>query len=83
MSYKRRHERLYMSNIPITETLAITKHLLPEHNDEHITTQILILLKTVLQENYFSFQKIPTNPRKGFQWYLQSPTPLLKYSYSI
>jgi len=36
-------------NIPITETLAITKHLLSEHNDEHITTQMLRLLESVLQ----------------------------------
>jgi len=52
-------------NIPITETLAITKHLLSEHNDEHTTIQMLMLLETVLQQNYFSFQKknIPTRER--------------------
>ena len=52
-------------NIPITETLAITKHLLSEHNEEHITTQILILLETVLQQNYFSFQNNTYQPEKG------------------
>ena len=43
-------------NIPITETLAITKHLLSEHNNEHITTQMLILLEAVLRQKQFSFQ---------------------------
>jgi len=52
-------------NIPITETLAITKHLLSEHNDEHVTTQILMLLATVLQHNYFSFQNNTYQPEKG------------------
>jgi hypothetical protein len=51
-------------NIPITETLAITKHLLSEHNEEHITTQILILLDTILQQNYFSFQNNTYQPEK-------------------
>jgi len=52
-------------NIPITETLAITKHLLSEHNDEHTTTQMLMLLETVLQQNYFSFQNNTYQPEKG------------------
>jgi hypothetical protein len=43
-------------NIPIKETLTITKSLLLEHNDEHTTKQILTLLETILQQNYFSFQ---------------------------
>jgi retron-type reverse transcriptase len=51
-------------NILITETLAITKHLLSEHNEEHITTQILILLETILQQNY-SFQNNTYQPKKG------------------
>jgi len=70
-------------NIPITETLAITKHLFSEHNDEHITTQMLMLLETVLQQNYFSFQNSTYQSEKGCQWYPQSPTLLLKYSYNI
>jgi hypothetical protein len=52
-------------NIPITETLAITKQLLSEHNEEQITTQILMLLKSVLQQNYFSFQNNTYQPEKG------------------
>jgi len=53
-------------NIPITETLDITKRLLSEHNEEHIITQILILLETVLQQNYFFFQNNTYQPEKGF-----------------
>ena len=52
-------------NIPITETLAITKQLLSEHNEEQITTQILMLLESVLQQNYFSFQNNTYQPEKG------------------
>jgi retron-type reverse transcriptase len=50
-------------NIPITETLAITKQLLFEHNEEQITTQILMLLESVLQQNYY-FQNT-YQPEKG------------------
>ena len=52
-------------NILITETLTITKDILSEHNDEHITTQMLMLLETVLQQNYFSFQNNTYQPEKG------------------
>jgi hypothetical protein len=52
-------------NIPITETLAITKQLLSEHNEEQTTTQILMLLESVLQQNYFSFQNNTYQPEKG------------------
>ena len=52
-------------NIPITETLAITKQLLSEHNEEQITTQILLLLESVLRQNYFSFQNNTYQPEKG------------------
>jgi hypothetical protein len=52
-------------NIPITKTLEITKQLLSEHNEEQITTQILILLESVLQQNYFSFQNNTYQPEKG------------------
>ena len=51
--------------IPITETLTITKQLLPEHNEEQITTQILMLLESVLQQYYFSFQNNTYQPEKG------------------
>ena len=52
-------------NISITETLTITKQLLSEHNKEQITTQILMLLESVLQQNYFSFQNNTYQPEKG------------------
>jgi hypothetical protein len=51
-------------NIPITETLTITKQLLSEHNEEQITTQIIMLLESVLQQNYF-FQNDTYQPEKG------------------
>jgi hypothetical protein len=52
-------------NIPIKETLTITKSLLLENNDEHTTKQILALLETILQQNYFSFQNNTYQPEKG------------------
>ena len=57
-------KNLYV-NIPITETLAITKQLLSEQNEEQITTQILLLLESVLRQNYFSFQNNTYQPEKG------------------
>jgi hypothetical protein len=69
-------------NILITETSTITKHLLTEHNEQHITTQILILLETVLQQYYFSFQNNTYQPEKGVAMGTPTPTPLPKYSYS-
>jgi hypothetical protein len=50
-------------NIPTKETLMITKTLLSEHN-EHITEQIITLLETILQQNYFSFQNSIFRPEK-------------------
>jgi hypothetical protein len=52
-------------NIPTTETLPFTKHLLSNHNEEHITPKILTLLETVLQQNYFSFQNNTFQLEKG------------------
>ena len=52
-------------NIPIPETFAITKQLVSEHNEEKITTQILMLLETVLHQNYLSFQNNTYQPEKG------------------
>jgi hypothetical protein len=54
---------LYIS-VPICETLNITKKLLLEHNDEHITKQMVSLLHTVLQQNYFLFQNSIYQPNK-------------------
>jgi hypothetical protein len=39
--------------------------LLLEHDDEHTTKQILTLLETILQQNYFSFQNNTYQPEKG------------------
>jgi hypothetical protein len=52
-------------NFPITETLSITKQLLSEHNEEQTTTQILMLLESVQQQTYFSFQNNTYQPEKG------------------
>jgi hypothetical protein len=43
-------------NIPIKETLMITKSILLKHNDTQVTKQIITLLETILQQNYFSFE---------------------------
>jgi hypothetical protein len=53
-------------NIPITETLAITKHLLSKHNEEHITTQILMLLETVLQQLFLLPEQHLLTRERGF-----------------
>jgi len=42
-------------NIPIKDTIKITEDILSEHNTEPITQQIIILLKTILEQNYFTF----------------------------
>jgi hypothetical protein len=43
-------------NIPIKETLMITKSILLKHNDTQVTKQIITFLETILQQNYFSFE---------------------------
>ena len=43
-------------NIPIKETMGITKNQLTIHNDERIANQIVQLLETILAKNYFTFQ---------------------------
>jgi retron-type reverse transcriptase len=52
-------------HIPIKETLSITKALLLEHNNEHITKQIISLLDIILQQNYFISQNNNYQPEKG------------------
>jgi hypothetical protein len=42
-------------NIPIKETLDITKDILLQHNEEQTTKQIINLLHTILQQNYLTF----------------------------
>jgi hypothetical protein len=44
-------------NIPIGETLNITKTLLSKH-DKHVAKQTLKLLHTIIQQDYFTFQDI-------------------------
>jgi len=52
-------------NILIKETLAITKTLLSQYNNEHITKKIITILEIILQQNYFSFQDNIYQPEKG------------------
>ena len=52
-------------NIPIQETLRITRTILLENNDEHTTKQMITLLEVILQQNYFSFCNNIYQPEKG------------------
>jgi hypothetical protein len=51
-------------NIPIKETLMITKSVLLKHNDTQVTKQIITLLETILQHYYFTFENNPYQPEK-------------------
>jgi len=52
-------------NIPIDETINITKPLLLAQNDKTITQQMITLLEITLQQNYFSFENNIYQPTKG------------------
>jgi hypothetical protein len=52
-------------NIPINETIKITKTLIANHNNKQVTKQISMLLETVLKQNYLSFQGNIYQPTKG------------------
>jgi hypothetical protein len=52
-------------NTPINETLNITKYILLRHNEEQTTNQIIALLHTILQPNYFTFGDCLFQPQKG------------------
>ena len=52
-------------NIPIKETINITKTQLLIHNDKHTANQIIMLLETILGQNYFTFQNQIYQPDKG------------------
>ena len=52
-------------NIQIKDTIKITEDMLSEHNNELITQQITILLKTTLEQNYFTFLDKLYQPEKG------------------
>jgi hypothetical protein len=41
------------------------KNILSEHNDEHTSKQIFKLIKTILHQNYFTFQNNTYQPEKG------------------
>ena len=51
-------------NIPIKETLDITKLQLSKKNDIQTTKQIINLLDIILKQNYFSFQNKIYQPEK-------------------
>jgi tRNA uridine 5-carbamoylmethylation protein Kti12 len=53
------------ANIPIDETLKITESQLLKNNDKHKTKQIIAILKTILAQNYFTFQYAIYHPNKG------------------
>jgi len=52
-------------NIPIEETLQITQAQLLKHNNERITQQTIMLIQTILNQNYFSIQNKIYRPEKG------------------
>jgi len=55
-------------NIPIKETLVITKSVLLKHNNTQITKEIITLLENILQQNYFSLKTIYINRKKESPW---------------
>ena len=52
-------------NIPISETIDITRIQLLKHNSPEITTQICRILETILQQNYLITQEQIYQPDKG------------------
>jgi len=52
-------------NIPIRETIDITRQQLLKYNDVEIMLQICKLSETILQQNYFTFQDQIYQPAKG------------------
>jgi hypothetical protein len=52
-------------NIPISDTLSITKILLKKHNDSQTTGQLLSLLDVILHQNSLTFQNHIYKPEKG------------------
>ena len=52
-------------NIPIEETLTITKSMLLKSNDAQIKQQVIMLKELVLSQNYFTFQNKIYQPEKG------------------
>jgi hypothetical protein len=52
-------------NVPIQETLNLTRTQLRIHNDKQTTHQIMTLLNIILRQNYFSFLGQIYQPDKG------------------
>ena len=52
-------------NIPIEETVTITKSILSKNNDTQITQRIITLMRLVLSQKYFTFQNKMYQPEKG------------------
>jgi hypothetical protein len=67
-------------NIPIEETIRITKHHLLKNNDIHITKQIITVLKIILEQNHFAFKKKYTTQIKEQLW--DHPFQVLWLNYS-
>jgi predicted CoA-binding protein len=52
-------------NIPLKETIDITRTRLLKHNNTQTTNQIITLLEVILRQNYFTFQEQIYQPNKG------------------
>jgi hypothetical protein len=52
-------------NIPIEETLTITKSMLLKNNDTQIMQQIIPLMRLIPSQNYFTFQNKTYQPDEG------------------
>jgi hypothetical protein len=51
--------------MPITEAINITKTQLLMHNDKNTANQIIMLLETIMGQNYFTFQNQIYQPDKS------------------
>jgi hypothetical protein len=52
-------------NIPIKETLTITKSVFLKNDNAHVTQQIITLMEAVRSQSYFMFQNKIYQPEKG------------------
>jgi hypothetical protein len=69
-------------NVPTQETLYLTETQLKKNNDNHTTLQIMTLLNTILQQNYFSFCDQIYQPDKGWPWAPLFQALWQRYSYN-
>lgn len=69
-------------NIPINETINITRTQLLKNNDIQTTNQMITLLEIILKQNYFSFQGQIYHLNKGMAMDPQSLEPWPKYFYN-